>query len=1489
MENEQNVQNETKTPETEKQEKKEEDSIKENILKQYEDLSPIDLVDTLERYYHTFLPSSDKDSLHILSSYKSKTNVKFQLLFFDQKKNMTYTLKSKIRNITCIKIKDDNLLAGDKEGNVILYSIEKGIEIKSFIPQEKVIDFYPTSIDITPNLDYIVIGYSNGFISLWDGHKPQLLYTIKNIQKSKILVCQFCSISEKKIFEFLSTDESGQLLKITLTFKFLKKSVQDFLIYKDSVPTYGMTQFRPIRDKPIVLGAFANSNKIRVYILRPILLSFFEIEKPDYIKDDTTLVPDISFGWGCTPLEFNDDIENQGIEQKRENTIILAVTWYNVITLYSMKIQGEDIVLNGDGPISYFVNDTPIVRLGFVSPSIIYFFNENGMIKIMNTAFTTYGEYNKDNNESNNYNKTALVDEGKIIDEDLISLDISNDIQIKKNCYRYFINNMNKRIFLLTRNGFILGNVLNFQDCIDNLVKENNWLGAMCLGIDIYQGNITSFPDVPIDRKERYKFLSPYLIDLLNKYIDENMKEDKDNKESNEEKQNKLIRCMNVTIEFCIGIKDVNYLLKNVDETFKAKGKIDLFYKLLEPFIFNDLLSQEDLSEDSLIALFTTYKGNNELSLLSHLFSHFNLKCLSNSTIKKIAFKEHLFSIMILIYCNSKSWEDYFLPVAKMYKAFDTKINKEKKELKSYMDMCQSNSIKDIDKIEISTEYIGHKLLWYIDMTLKGNKYSLGMDVNLLKFNTKSEEYKDFISSLFYWIIEDKVFINLMKFDSYSFFNIISGFFNDANVAKILRNYEFIKINPNLLEKLQEEKDSFFLSKTSTEINTTNENIEKTSIQLERNGKDIDYNNPNSVINSIIINLVEKNKSFFTEIDFSLFLVKYASKCTEINPVVGPSKKYLVNGVKKLLTFYDEYEKLKKDNPNEVNDPFNCHKLDKYKNDNNKIDTNNLFYKEINKSLRDLLDSQHKFRKEELEEIISVCKDTPFILVKIKLYELSKRYSECLDNYLNPENKEFFDDDVFTWAQNIFTSFSRKNQNLFAEDYKTLQKAFIDKIDLLSKLSIVKTNKIIKQFYGNKEKIIIIHKLDSMPDLQYEFLRQLICPSKGGNIEEISKIENNIQDEEDEEINKNLEENDDNKNNDSLCDLLLLQIDLLIKINKVNEILPSIKEQIKIYQNNYPKEKCLEKCLQNKINDAAVYLYQSLGKNDSALALTKEQTEKAFNIYLTDDKEESYKYFLQQLKLCIKICQYTSESLAKQKMVNKDINIKEGDKLWFDLLKTLYNFEKQSKGKNAEKKISENIEDLLRKMCLHVSLQNIIETVTEIQKDAQYKEFKNILGDMLRSNNSFNRILENTKLILKHSTIKSEEERNQSSVRGNCYNNKKCDVCHKKFVKSKSEVISLFGCGHQSHEICAFCNNNNEECIICRREGIGEDDDLEKTSQKKKEDNKNIIIEEKNEIKIGEKNKKNEKKVFMFGIRDDKIKKLKDFDKKYTDKVIEIF
>ncbi len=102
-------------------------------------------------------------------------------------------------------------------------------------------------------------------------------------------------------------------------------------------------------------------------------------------------------------------------------------------------------------------------------------------------------------------------------------------------------------------------------------------------------------------------------------------------------KDDKIIECINVSIEFCFGIKIFDHLLNDVEKIFNKHGKEDVFYKLLEPFIFNDLLINENLSETFLILLYKTYKNKNELFLLSHLFIHINLECLTSPEIQKLA------------------------------------------------------------------------------------------------------------------------------------------------------------------------------------------------------------------------------------------------------------------------------------------------------------------------------------------------------------------------------------------------------------------------------------------------------------------------------------------------------------------------------------------------------------------------------------------------------------------------------------------------------------------------------------------------------------------------------------------------------------------------------------------------------------------------------------------------------------------------------------
>ena len=534
---------------------------------------------------------------------------------------------------------------------------------------------------------------------------------------------------------------------------------------------------------------------------------------------------------------------------------------------------------------------------------------------------------------------------------------------------------MSKCIYLCTEKGFYFGKVLYFDECFYNLIKEEDWLGAMSLAIDIYHGNITSFPDIPFIRNERIKTLKPFLKYLLNQYIEYNL----DKNEKKYVKKIDLIQSLNVIIEFCLCVNEIDFLFEIVEKSFRNKGKSDLFYQNLEPFIFNDLLNKYDINEKFLISLYTEYKGNQSLPKMQHLLTHINYKSLQSMTIKKILFKENLFTLMILIFSNSKGSENFFFPIAEMYKVFEKKI-KTAKDIKyrSYIGTYGNEGIKGINMMEDSIEYIGHKLLWYIDMSIKGNKFSLGKDCNLLKYDTSSKDYKNFIVLIFYWILQEDVFTNLIRFDSYSLLNIISLFLTDQLLLNIIKSYNFTHFNIDMIrKKINELEINFFKDNDEAE-----KSDEKSNKKEKEEKKDtLDYNNKNAIMN-YIIQIAQKEKGFFLEIDLGILLLKFASKYSEKTPILPTIKKKVTESFIKCLTFYEDYKKLKEAFPNEAEDIFNCHKVKKI----DEIDKEkNSFYEEMNQCLNDLLDSSYEWEKDDLNKILEAGKNCPFTSVKLKL------------------------------------------------------------------------------------------------------------------------------------------------------------------------------------------------------------------------------------------------------------------------------------------------------------------------------------------------------------------------------------------------------------------------------------------------------------------------------------------------------------------------
>ena len=90
--------------------------------------------------------------------------------------------------------------------------------------------------------------------------------------------------------------------------------------------------------------------------------------------------------------------------------------------------------------------------------------------------------------------------------------------------------------------------------------------------------------------------------------------------------------------------------------------------------------------------------------------------------------------------------------------------------------------------------------------------------------------------------------------------------------------------------------------------------------------------------------------------------------------------------------------------------------------------------------------------------------------------------------------------------------------------------------------------------------------------------------------------------------------------------------------------------------------------------------------------------------------EDKLKKFNSNLNLCISVCESNSESNSES---NKDgfsfKNLKESYDLWFNILKNLYLFRNKCISlKNLQQIISDTIKDLLTKMCIYVSINEIL-------------------------------------------------------------------------------------------------------------------------------------------------------------------------------------
>ena len=399
---------------------------------------------------------------------------------------------------------------------------------------------------------------------------------------------------------------------------------------------------------------------------------------------------------------------------------------------------------------------------------------------------------------------------------------------------------------------------------------------------------------------------------------------------------------------------------------------------------------------------------------------------------------------------------------------------------------------------------------------------------------------------------------------------------------------------------------------------------------------------------------------------------------------------------------------------------------------------------------------------------------------------------------------------VFKWLNNIFLECSlKKNKTLFSQ----LKNIILNKCDTLLSLSIEQFKTLIDNWL-QKEKKDIFQNIKKTK-LKYELIKLIL-----------------------EDIKQELKKSELNEDDQIFIEFVLLtHIECLVELKLYDLILPSLKEI-----NIYPYFQIVDILEKNNISDALIFVLLKLGDPDNKAIeicmndfdLSFNEIKKDFNQEKDDDDDHHFNIYLNKfektLQHCYTVCinTYVDEIQIGNK---NDDNFKSLVDLcyntWKQFLIKLYSINgeitnypnKQNKYYIKFKNyFSNKISDLLFTMSNYVSIKEIIKIVSDNYKDAEFKEFKSILLQILNSNGSQITIYTNAKNLLKNCVLLNEENLIKSNIHGNVIKINECSQCHKEFDKSSKskETIFVFKCGHMLHSKCIVRDYSEDgEFVIC--------------------------------------------------------------------------
>jgi len=1321
------------------------------------------------------------------------------------------------KHVLCMSLSDneDYLLAGYASGHIIIWKTTNGKYLYVF---DQIFDmpvFSCEYLGISESLkDYLfLVSDLVGQVYLIEFKK----HLIQRDKIHKIIVsnCFYpCLLMKKLKFNKFNEAEDFNINKII---KYINE--QSYIIILGNLEYIEMISINRQPNNIISMLVVRNPD---MNILNPLTEEVKKNRKEFYSQKNlreclsAIELPDACFGLGYLGdlIKYADNKTPQ---------ILFAYSWKYLIKLYCFSEKLNEIL-----EIGWYLNNSPILKIDFIGVSLIYLLDKNNNIKIINIKL--FNHYSNTNPILDSNEKRGRKNKFIIPISDIIS--IENPVKSISKMFTETINNYNPFIIKNKYNIFYLEEIsnktqksenkkdsqmkhihlLSFNELFDETMKKQNWPLFFCKFIDIIKTGTNTLAYIPenleikenllIEKKPEKIVKYGYLRNFLEKYKNE-LDEDEDELGD----FNNDYEYISFALEFAIEIGSIDFIYNEIDKMENKNRLKKEIIKQMEKFILNNKFQNDEslISKkliNDIIQYYLSKKPGNDMEVVEDenviLFKIDLILChLHIDIVKKIENIEKIIKekklLCSLIYYYSNGLNDFITPMKYLFSEFlklePKKLSKEHfdmnffKRLKlsrgyyrdnynSLLKSLKSGAFDLDDNLFKSKEFIGHILLLYIQLTLKGFLFP-----NSGKIKNINELDITTIPEMFLFLTKKEVAEELIKFDCYSYFETLTLFFfkeeeinmmindemfdtfleninsqNKQVCPLIIDNIDFNKLKENINEynKINEIKN---IKKENSKLNNNKNKVEEKKIkdkkdfnidskiitkkeEKEKRKEDNENNKEDKTIENKKDEIITEEKNnikedskinlFFELINKIIFLcnsfpenilIKFDLNLFIINlslKIDGLSNNILKSSLISIFNFYSDIKKLKLD-LNGLSILFE--RIDKFGNHYSLIRRKQSTLDNISSIINFFINKYYISKNTNTDEINNLYKiifTSYFLGVKIYIYEIKRDYVSCINVYLTEKKKI---------SRRVF-AFINKTLELLKQnkDEKTLQiykNEIKKKVTNLARVSQSETFKIIQNWFNS---IDIISSLNSLPKLQFKYIDKLKTIYK----RKLKREKDNISDNTKKEYS----------------DILLIYIKLLLYFEKEKRVLKLFKEEEEFINVN----ECIKICL-NKSIEASIYLYKLIGDEKNALKICLDKINsdyeeiKKIKNSIDERAENLFKEMKMLINECIDICENYSENseIFKKKESSKILkekilvegNDEIGEEYWLELFGKIYEILKDSqKGKELifsqiKNYLSEKVEDLLLTMSYYVSFNFILKKVS---KELEFSLLKNFLN-----------------------------------------------------------------------------------------------------------------------------------------------------------------